>query len=308
MIKTILPIIDPRTKQVTGYKLNAIKIFVRSFWLSPAPPDDNGIALGAVAGASRFSPLVVTQEGPFQGYSLVMKSDRFDAVGDHECLVQLTDSGSRKQLSNRPVHANTIFGTAGLPFVIPERWFMHENSAITVTLQNLFANANILRPFVVGRRIYQTSASAGVVDDLVADMVERATITSNYVMTTTDDIVNLAAGVATPYRFPVDADAFFEIFKICAVIYENHPVGPPTRTGQIRIELLDSESGRRLSPGMTQNIPDAVAFGNGQLPFILPESWVISPKTIVNMNVVNTTPSGNPVTCFLSFIGRKIYV
>ena len=305
MIKSILPIEDPKTKQITGYKLNAVKLFVRPFWLTPAAPANNGMALIGAAGAAAFAPFIVTQEGPFQGYSLVMESDRFTAVGDHEALVQITDSASRKNLSNRLIHANCIFGTPQLPLVLPERWFMHENSAITINLQNLFANANVLRPTVIGRRIYQTSAAAGVVDDLVADMVERATITNNYVMTTTEDITALAAGVWTPYRFPVDADAFFEIFKATCVCYEINPLGAPTMTGTFDFILRDAETRRQLMSG---NMSNLLALGTGQLPAILPESWVISPKSIVEIEILNTTPSGNPISVYLAFLGRKIYI
>lgn len=296
MIKTILPSQDGRLR------LNDVKTFVRPFWLTPDAPNQ-ALALAAVAGAQTSAPMTVSQEGPFQGFSLVCQSTRFDLVADHEFLVMIQDAGARKQLMNRACHANTIFGTPQFPMVLPERFFLHENRSLHVRMQNIFANANAIRFVIPGRRIYATSAASGVLDDFILDLSERSQVTTPYFLTTSADINNLtvAAG-ATSYVFPVDADGYFEIFKISAVAYDA-TLG--TMTGTFDFILRDAETRRELETG---NLSNGLALGTGLQPNILPESWLVSPRMQLEIVVTNTTATGNPLDAYITLIGRKIYV
>lgn len=58
-------------------------------------------------------------------------------------LVQLTDSGSGRQLQNTPVHIENLFGTAQMPAVWPFPKLLQRSSTLTVTIQNLEATARI---------------------------------------------------------------------------------------------------------------------------------------------------------------------
>jgi hypothetical protein len=296
MINTILPQKDG------SLRVNDIKSFVRPFWLTPDAPNQT-MALAAIVANQAYSPMTITQEGPFQGLSMILQSDRFTAVADHECTCLIQDSGSRKQLSNRPVHANTIFGTSELPMTLPERLFMHENRSLTIRFQNIFNRANNIRPAIAGRRIYATSARSGILDEFILDISERAEVTTNYFLTTTEEInaLTVAAG-ATSFFFPIDADAYFECFKMASVAYDA-TLG--TMTGSFDFILRDAETRRELETG---NLSNLLGSGTGLLPFICPESWLIRPKQRVEIQITNTTPSGNPIDVFFTMIGRKIYV
>ena len=296
MIRTILEAKDG------SYRINDVKQFVKPFFLTPDAPQQT-MALAAVVGAQAYNPITVTQEGPFQGYSLIAESDQFTAAGDHGCTVMITDSGSRKRLTNRPCHMNTVFGTSQFPLVLPERLFMHENRSLTIRFQNLFAVANDIRPVISGRRIYGTSAASGVVDEMIADLAERSQTTTPYFLTTTEDVTNLtvAAG-ATSYFFQTDADGYMEVFKITAVCYDR-TLG--VLTGTFDFILRDAETRREMESGPLSNL---LACGDALQPFILPESWLIRPKQRVELVVTNTNPTGNPIDVYFTLVGRKIYV
>jgi hypothetical protein len=214
----------------------------------------------------------------------------------------IQDSGSRKQLMNRPVHSNTIFGTPQLPMVLPERLFMHENRSLTIRFQNIFNNANNVRPAIHGRRIYATSARSGVLDEFIKDISERAEVTTNFFLTTTEEVDDLVAATPTSYFFPIDADAYFECFKMSYVAYDT-VLG--TATGTFDYILRDAETRRELETG---NLSELLGLGTGLLPFICAESWLIRPKQRVEIVITNTTPSGNPIDIYFTMIGRKIYV
>lgn len=282
--------------------INDVKRFVRPFFLTPDAPNQT-LALAAAANSQAYAPMTVTQEGPFQGYSLILQSDRGELVGDHEATVLMTDSGSRKQMMNRPVHANTIFGTPSFPMVLPERLFLNENRSLTIRFQNLFANANNIRVNIAGRRMYQSSAESGMFDKLISDLTKRTVVTTPYFLTTTEDITALtvAAG-ATSYFLPTDADAYFEVFKFAAVAYDNQ-LG--TLTGDFDIIIRDAETRREIETG---NMSNQLIMGNGLAPFVLPESWLIRPKQRIEIVVTNTTATGNPLDAYITFIGRKLYV
>ena len=296
MIRTILEADDG------SLRLNDVKTYVRPFWLTPDAPNQ-ALALAAVVGATAYAPITVTQEGPFQGYSLLMQSDLFTAAGDHSCTAMITDSGSRKRLMNRPCHCNTVFGSSNFPMVLSERLYMHENRSLTIQLQNLFAVANTVRPVIAGRRVYSTSAASGVLDDFIADLGERSQTTTPYFLTTTDDIaaLTIAAG-QTSYFFQTDADGYMEVFKIAAVAYD-HTLG--TLTGSFDWTIRDGETRRELMSG---NMSDQLGMGDGLQPFILPESWLIRPKMRIEIQITNTTASTNALDAYITLIGRKIYV
>ena len=296
MFKTVVKSNDGRLY------INDVKRFVRPFFLTPDAPNQT-LQLAAVLNSQVFNPLTVTQEGPFQGYANILQSTRFTAAADHECTALITDTGSRKQLSNRPVHANTIFGTPGFPLVLPERLFLNENRSLTVRFQNIFANLNNLRMMISGRRLYQSSAESGMLDDYIKKLQKRTLVTTPYFLTTTEAIVNLAAGATQSYILPTDADAYFECFKITQVNYDRTLPAGNINAGSYDFIIRDAETRRELETG---NLSDQLATGNGQVPFVLAESWLIRPKQRIEIVITNT--HANAIDIYLTIIGRKLYV
>ena len=151
--------------------------------------------------------------------------------------------------------------------------------------------------------MYASSARAGQLDKFIMDISERSEVTTNYFLTTTEDVdaQTVAAG-AVSFFLPVDADGYFEGFKIAAVAYDA-TLG--TMTGTFDFIMRDAETRRELETG---NLSNLLGTGTGLLPFICPESWLIRPKQRVEIQITNTTPTGNPIDVYFTLIGRKIYV
>lgn len=67
------------------------------------------------------------------------------------CTILLTDSGSRRQLMDAPIPLTSIFGSPGLPFILPVPRLFARNSSITVAVANFSAaTAYNLRLVLIG--------------------------------------------------------------------------------------------------------------------------------------------------------------
>ena len=75
-------------------------------------------------------------------------------------LILITDAGSGRQLSDKAVHMNNLFGTAQLPAVWPFPKIMAPSSTLAATLQNLEATARNVRLSFWGFKVFGFTGSA----------------------------------------------------------------------------------------------------------------------------------------------------
>ncbi|MGH7166468.1 MAG: hypothetical protein ACREIS_13195 [Nitrospiraceae bacterium] len=73
-------------------------------------------------------------------------------------LVTIRDSGSGRQLMDRPVHAQNLFGTAQLPAYWPFPKLIRASSTVSTTLQNLEATARNIRISYWGFKVFPVLA------------------------------------------------------------------------------------------------------------------------------------------------------
>lgn len=300
-----MPMIPAIIKDDYGQKwINKSKKFFKPFFLTPDQDEDDGIlTLAAQIGATAYSPVTVTQEGPEDIYAFIMASDRFRAFGDHACLVDIIDDATGKHLMNRPVHANTIFGTPEFPAVLSEYYYLNEHRAFTIQLQNLVNAQNNIRAMFDSKRIYTTAAESGYVNERVAELMERSVGTMPYFLTPDTD-VELAAGATQTFRFPSDADSYIEIFKMAFVGYDTDDPAP-NLNGRLEFTIRDAETKRDLHTG---TLTDETAMGTGETPFVFPESLLILPRQQTEIVITNQTPAAHAAEFYITMIGRKIYV
>ena len=127
-----------------------------------------------------------------------------------------------------------------------------------------------------------------------------------------------ASGTATDV-IQIEADAHFVLQKLAHVSYDD--AAPPDLgtsptvlfTGgltaqqqvlpQVSIQITDTGSGRQL---MSNPIPIPSLFGDGKLPFILPNPRIFLKNTTLQIGYTNFD-TVNPYDIRLAFIGYKIY-
>ena len=71
----------------------------------------------------------------------------------------------------------------------------------------------------------------------------------------------------------------------------------------VTIQLTDTGSGRQY---MNEQVPITALFGNGQLPFILPNPRFMAANSVLQIAVTNLT-AATTYNLYLSFIGFKYY-
>lgn len=82
----------------------------------------------------------------------------FTATNAAPFLVQISDSGSGRNLFNRAVHFSAVFGDAQLPAWFPFPKLLDRASTLRVTLQNLDgANAFNVRVLFEGIKVFDTN-------------------------------------------------------------------------------------------------------------------------------------------------------
>jgi hypothetical protein len=70
--------------------------------------------------------------------------------------VQLTDTGTGRQLFNAPIAIPALFGDGRIPFILPTTKLFSKNSSVTVALSNFSAATTYdLRLFLIGSKIFK---------------------------------------------------------------------------------------------------------------------------------------------------------
>lgn len=295
-------------KDFDGYYVNPPKRHVRPFWLLPKLYDEQAVTLGPAGTAAASSPMLafeVDTSGHFEiAYTL------FQAT-DPNFLVQIFDGGNvLKSLMNREVHARTIAGSARRPLIWPETYFVNAQEAartIFVSLRNLSLSSNTVRWAFHGRRWYHKEA-----DDETRRAIERKFgrmektytyfLTLQPLPTASPEAANapgvtLAAGQsllenqAPSFKATDEADT--EVHKVA--VYAT--AGP----GSFDFQIREKRNGRTLSNGF---VTDISGWGDGEFPFVYPETFLIERNHEVSFEVRNLAGVENVI--YPTLIGRRL--
>lgn len=296
-----------------GFYINPTKRHVRPFWLVPKLPAEQVITLAAagtpgdrVTGVS----FEVDTQGHFEiAYAMFQAVDNMGAA-TNSFVVEIFDGGNNmKGLQNKELHAAAVAGTAKRPFIWPESYFVNTQNAprtIFMNFRNLAATPITLRWVFHGRRWYHLEADAEVQRAIRAKF-EQMEKTYTYFLTLTLDGyppstpeganppgITLAAGEtlqenSAPF-FWATAEADTEVHKLTYA-----------STGPFEFQLREAESGRTLSNGFVQ-VTDG--WGDGEFPFILPETHLIERNYRVLFEVRDLSGSQNIIYPVLT--GRRL--
>ena len=73
-------------------------------------------------------------------------------------LIQITDTGSGRQLMQEPIPIPSIFGTGELPFILPNPRLFMRNSTINIAFTSFEAvNTPNIRLAFIGYKLYETA-------------------------------------------------------------------------------------------------------------------------------------------------------
>jgi len=260
-------------KQVSGLEpksvwyLNPAKPFVKPAWFLPnnataLPATPYQVTLAA-GGTSGVIP-VEFDEGTGHGEIFALVSEH---TGAYE--VTITDQGRKYQLMDRPIHADTICGSAAQPFILPLTYFVSVREGtrqLSLNFTDLSGAPNDIRFAMLGRRWLHREAPADVLETFHQRFaqLDRSLL---YFTTTKDPLAAVAPGGAgTEFQVIAPSDAPLELMKLTAV---TDPAGTP-----FEIELNEYGSGRSFS-GDRLRVHSNLMFGTPNFPSIPFESFFL---------------------------------
>jgi len=289
---------DPKTGQITQQQLiftNPAKSFVKPYTLlfSPAGNVDT-FTIAAGLGVSGPVPMIIDDaSGHFEAFY-------FMSAQTNPYTIMIKDEGKSCTLMNRPVHIDTIAGTAQRPFILPETYFLNVsggNRQLTVEMSDISNVAgNAIRFAMHGRRFVFKEAPLEIFQKFQSTFLtrERGNV---FFLTTQQPIATLVPGAANlqNFEFRMTSDAMFEAIKFT---YATWPTGVP-----LDIRMWEYGSGRSFAPTLIRTDINNM-FGSAQFPMIPAESYLFERDRRVVGEIVNTGALNCDV--YLTITGRLI--
>jgi hypothetical protein len=143
-------VVDPQGNIISPGKLRPTQAF-----------DYNADFVGVFvlgAGATVTVPVQIQQDSDFlilSATKVATDAAQTTLVPFLPAVVLLTDTGSGRQIMDRPTHVESYFGTGELPRVLDRPYFIRAASTLNVTLQNLDpANARVVRVSFHGAKVF----------------------------------------------------------------------------------------------------------------------------------------------------------
>lgn len=112
-------------------------------------------------------------------------------------------------------------------------------------------------------------------------------------------------GTTQTGNIQIQADSDFEIQKLTAQVFQTLAADQSTTVVQaLSVLITDTGTGRQLSDIA---VPLSNLFGDARLPFILPNTKILSARSILAIQVTNYSSAVSYARVQLSFVGRKIF-
>lgn len=285
--------VDPQTGKPTGeiegFYFNNLTFAVKPYWMTlrnekvnPTHPEQ--LTFGANAVSAPIG-MFVTDEGAFEGAYL-----SYQSTG--ACLVELIDDTRKFNITGRPCHVDTVFGTGQEVAIMPESLFLDKREAVIFRATDISGDANTIRPVIHGVRIFSDRARDPAVDQYIKNRLVRSRYMLPYFCPLDEDKELDAAETGVPVNFTQDGTCHFEVKKICY-----------SSDYSFKFKIRD-ESGQEI----TQNYIHCTAgLGVATEPFMTYGPWVIRAGGIVQFTFDNLSAQYEN-TIYLTLIGRVFFV
>jgi len=151
-----------------------------------------------------------------------------------------------------------------------------------------------------------------LLEDLYAKQRERQVELIPFFYSTSFQNSVIAASATVAQNIQVQADSHFVCRYIAQLAYTGG-LAVFTTSPPLLINFFDTGSGRTLqdNPQPIQNLAGGVAAlggAAGNLPFILPEPWLIKAGGVVQIQITNLSTTLTVVRLDVSLVGFKVFV
>ncbi len=240
---------------------------------------------------------VLAAAGVAFAYSTPVVADVRDRM-----TVEITDTAWQRNLMNRDVICNHVFGDNRKPLFLRESILLETNQTLLYRFYNKSSAGPGSFGFSCEARKWQAEAmKRKSVADFIADLRERKIWCQPYWLTLNDGSVSVPANSSATTFLTCTGDITLVLFYMYGQVITTGVSGNTQE--KIQIELNDENSGRAM-----QNQPFTLNTGTGTPanPFILPTPWYLMPQTQIKAKFTNLiTDAASEV--FLTLHGVAIY-
>jgi hypothetical protein len=282
------PVIGRDGRVIQAIGVNPIKEHVRGYWLTSNP-----VKFSLTAGAPRVElDFLIDSQGHFDwAYILGATATPY--------FLDFFDPGTRRRLSNKPVHSSTVVGSGKRPFRLPEPYFFNVGDAqrnLIVTATRIAADVTDARLVMYGRRFYHKEAPPDVGQEVNKKFGDGWRTHSYFLVPKeyeqTGEPPVIPANGSTVFTFDMDNDAHTDLHKL---MY--------SATGAFQFQIRERDMNRTLGNGPIQVLS---GWGNAEFPFYFADSYLLERNKQLLVEIDDL--SGNDNTIYLTMAGRRLQV
>lgn len=200
-------------------------------------------------------------------------------------IVRIYDNEYQRDLSNRPLHANTIIGVSTFPNQNPIPFLLSRTQSLFFFLTDLSGAQNTIRLTWQSMRYYFN------IEEKILESLSQASEFSRLYYYTTDQDVTLPVGTTVQQEsISIISEADFMLHRITS-----------EQTGDFLIRITDAATGCRYMNGW---IHSSTFSGNAQNYYDI-EPMLLQRKSILSIELINLDVVPN--TIYLTLNGANYY-
>lgn len=119
-----------------------------------------GINIGLATSATVTAAMQIEADSDFEAQKLTYSAGDAGQTESSRVipavLLQITDTGTGRQMFNTPVAVGALFGDGRIPFILPTSKMFSANATVAFTLTNLSV-ATLVRLYLIGSKIFRYS-------------------------------------------------------------------------------------------------------------------------------------------------------
>lgn len=286
----------PEAGRVVG--VNKRRLNEGPFFLNTDPPNNNVVV--PKLQTSTAQDMRVSGEGPVQLTQIGAVRDAVTS-GNGAVLVRLymRDGSQSTQISNVPLHIDTVAGPGGKMYPLPEGLYIDESRAMVSTFTDLTGDneGTHARLTVVGAKYQKLQ------QDQSLQRVKERLKASEFLSTPqfyglNDGAVTLTAYQTSQYQIEISDQHNFEIHQISKI-----------STGDFLINIMDLSKDESLINAPRNGnypLPASLMIGDGSYPYRFHEPPLVFGGQRLLITLVDTSGSSN--TIYLTFGGVALKV
>lgn len=286
--------------------INDYKKYVKGVMLVPPEAQNPVVTPAAVVPNAGRSPSVIIEGGEdcvSEAYSLIGAHDAAtDPAVAARLALTITDRSYRRQLMNRAILANHIFGTPLNPFFVDTSlWFEGQQDFVLQFFNPSTVGDSTFRLQWEARKFQAGALTKDDVTERIKELRREKTFVNPFWLTSNDPIV-LPASSRRPAFFTNSRDYFLILTKIMCQVITTGVAGDTQEF--ISFRLFDAKTDRPL-----QNQPVTLNTGTGTaaFPYVLPVPLYVEPVQSIRAEFTNLITDA-PTEVFFTFHGVGLYV